>query len=179
LTVPEEEQDRVRCVCVGEVMRPGVLLPDGDATAPPDLVAAWRDSHHPLHAAARAVVSRVFRNMQLWRMRYGFISCWFATWLVCCPADGKHRGSLYVSPAYKADDTRPSVLAALAWLQLQALYADPAAVSVVVPQQQQPGPRDGGSGADEEGADDESERSKPDDKPVRYGCALCVRMGMP
>jgi hypothetical protein len=168
LTVPGEEgQDRERCICVGEVKRPGVLLLHGGTTAPPDLVVAWQDSHHPLHVTARAVLSQVFRYMQLWRMCYGFISCWFATWLVCCPADSTHRNNLYVSAAYKSIDTRPSVMAALAWLQQQALNVDPNAVSVYVPQRQHTGPSDDSNGADEEGMDDEPECTDSDYVPCR------------
>jgi hypothetical protein len=175
LTVPGEEgQDRERCIVAGAVRRPGVLLLHGDATAPPDLVVAWQDTQHPLHVTARAVLSEVFRYMQLWRMCYGFISCWFATWLVCCPADSTHRGNQYVSPAYKPDDTRPSVLAALAWLQHQALNVDPTAVSAYVQQQQHTGPSDDGNGADEEGIYDEPECTDTDSQPVRCGCVSCV-----
>jgi len=139
-----------RCICVGEVKRPGALLSSTQDL--PDLVAAYHQQHSDHHQqAVVAAIKQIYTYMQLWRMCYGYISCWFGTWLVQCPP--RDRGTLYVSQAYSASSAGPAVtvLGALAWLQDKALQVDQDQVDKYIP------PTAGEAGASGDGTSDSGE----------------------
>jgi hypothetical protein len=139
-----------RCICVGEVKRPGALL--SSTKDLPDLVAAYHQQHSDQHQqAVVAAIKQIYTYLQLWRMCYGYISCWFGTWLVYCPP--RDRGTLYVSQAYSASSAGPAVtvMGALAWLQDKALQVDQDQVDKYIP------PVAGEAGASGDGTSDSGE----------------------
>ena len=121
LCVPDEAQKagRRRCICVGEVKVPAKLMVSPGE--PVDLVAAWNAGEKQ----ARAVVAQLFTYMQVWRMCYGFVTCWFGTWLAYCPP--QKRSQLYVShgipstSAHTPGAPAMTTMGALAWMQNEAL----------------------------------------------------------
>ncbi|PNH05089.1 hypothetical protein TSOC_008675 [Tetrabaena socialis] len=117
-----------RCVLVGEIKTVQRLMEQVDK--PMDLRGAWSDaSHRQHHAQARAVISQLYTYMQVWRICYGFISCWYGTWLAYCPPAAAEHGILYLSNAFLASTQHPALdgapaatmLGAVAWVQYLAL----------------------------------------------------------
>ena len=121
MCLPDEAQKagRRRCICVGEVKVPAKLMVSPGE--PVDLVAAWNAGEKQ----ARAVVAQLFTYMQVWRMCYGFVTCWFGTWLAYCPP--QKRSQLYVShgipstSAHTPGAPAMTTMGALAWMQNEAL----------------------------------------------------------
>lgn len=62
---------------------------------------------------------QLFTYLRKLQLCYGALACWNATWLVYVPPT--QRTVMYISAAILADDTNPTLLRALVWLQLQAL----------------------------------------------------------
>ena len=165
---PEQAPVRRRCICVGEIKAPQKLIrADG---VPLDLVELWNRSastdDSPVHRTVRAVISQLFTYMQLWKLSYGFLSCWFWTWLVYCPPKG--RTQLFISTPLPASRCHApphgpaaTVIGALAWLQQQALDGRDVAVDEPpAPATSSPGPTRGEAEDDAGPEPEESTESK-------------------
>lgn len=76
LTVETEQGQRV--ICIGEVKRNLFNPPQGDGAAWSawDLVDLWNEQNVP----ARDILSQIHTYLLAWKVQYGFISCWYATW---------------------------------------------------------------------------------------------------
>ena len=114
--------------------------------------------------------------MQCWRLCYGFITCWYATWLVFCPP--KKRRRLYLSDPFLAATRSPppaggraaTTYGALAWMQRQALSNPGAQQQFVDEHPTRLGPAaaggggggGGGSGDGQDGTDDSGSDEEPD-----------------
>eukprot|EP00878_Enallax_costatus_P012723 GHUV01013287.1.p1 GENE.GHUV01013287.1~~GHUV01013287.1.p1 ORF type:complete len:203 (+),score=48.07 GHUV01013287.1:1383-1991(+) len=112
-------------ICVGEFQLANKLallseMYDSDVK-PVDLRRAWSDPAHAFDEHVRAAVAKLYTYLPATQTCYGFLSCWYVTWLVCCPLGD--RAQLYISAPLLAS-TRytswaPAVTTrgALSWLQ--------------------------------------------------------------
>jgi len=98
-----------KAACVGEVKKAAKLarLAGDQGVHPIDLLEAWGDEHHRLHEQAVGVIGQIFTYLVSWEIFYGFVSCFFGTWLVF--VDLKHRQGMYVSHVYLATSASPNV----------------------------------------------------------------------
>ncbi|KAG2445030.1 hypothetical protein HYH02_008898 [Chlamydomonas schloesseri] len=124
------QQQWHRFVALGEVKNAQTLMED--ERTPIDLLNAWQQEDARYYTLARAVLSQVYTYMIAGGICYGFISCWFATWLVYCPPN--NRRVLYLSDSFLAStaastpppggaarSTAPTAYGALSYMQLRAL----------------------------------------------------------
>lgn len=90
---------------------------------PLDLVDLFKDKNSHFHASIDEVMFQVYSYMVLTGVEFGFLSCWFFTWLLRRPMD--KCNILQVSRPFSADDQcmngAISATAALAWLEHHAI----------------------------------------------------------
>jgi hypothetical protein len=67
----------------------------------------------------RRILEQVYAYLRLTCRQFAILTCWYATWLIYCPADSPEV--MYVSSAFLWTSTFPTALAAIFWQQEQAL----------------------------------------------------------
>lgn len=102
-------------VAVGEVKSYEKLFRGG---RPLDLCSLCREDSE-LGDSVRQMVDQLFTNMVLTGVSFGWLSCFYATWLAWRPKDSP--ACLMLSRPFLPDSADPCMIAAMSWLQTQAI----------------------------------------------------------
>lgn len=110
-------------VAVGEAKRCEKLFREG---RPLDLCGLFngsntggQDKSSQLQASVRHMLDQLFTYFVVTGVLFGWLTCFYATWLVYRPLD--KPGCLMLSRPFLHSDERPTAMAALSWQQAQAV----------------------------------------------------------
>eukprot|EP00195_Chlamydomonas_chlamydogama_P003793 CAMPEP_0202920538 /NCGR_PEP_ID=MMETSP1392-20130828/76909_1 /ASSEMBLY_ACC=CAM_ASM_000868 /TAXON_ID=225041 /ORGANISM="Chlamydomonas chlamydogama, Strain SAG 11-48b" /LENGTH=679 /DNA_ID=CAMNT_0049614039 /DNA_START=98 /DNA_END=2137 /DNA_ORIENTATION=+ len=110
-----QQGEQYAVVC--EVKVPGKLM--SASKQPVDLVRGYNEPSEPKHQTIRRAVVQLHTYMVSMQLEFGFLSCYYATWLAWRPLN--QPNCILFSAPFLLEDTDPSALAAVAWLEVEAM----------------------------------------------------------